>query len=135
VYRARYPEGTLKHEAESARIDALLLLGRDDDALAELRRLPLQAQGRDLELRLIRGELAAATDCARAVADFDRVLAERAPEAFAERALHGRAACRARLGDQAGAKRDLAAYLRRFPAGRFAPEARRRIADPADDNL
>jgi hypothetical protein len=129
VYRDRYPNGTLKREAVSARIDALLLLGRDDDALAELRRLTLQGQGRDLELRLIRGELAAPTDCARAVADFDRVLAEQTPQAFAERALHGRAACRARLGDEAGAKRDLAEYLRRFPAGRFAPEARRRTAD------
>ena len=135
VYRSRYPEGTLKHEAESARIDALLLLGRDDDALAELRRLPLQAQGRDLELRLIRGELAAATDCGRAVADFDRVLAERAPDAFAERALHGRAACRARAGDPTGAKRDLAEYLRRFPSGRFAAEARRRTGDGPDDDL
>jgi hypothetical protein len=135
VYRARYPEGTLKHEAESARIDALLLLGRDDDALAELRRMPLQAQGRDLELRLIRGELAAATDCARAIADFDRVLAERSRDAFAERALHGRAACRARAGDPAGAKHDLAEYLRRYPSGRFAAEARRRMGDGADDNL
>jgi hypothetical protein len=26
-YRAGYPDGTLKHEAESARIDALVLLG------------------------------------------------------------------------------------------------------------
>jgi hypothetical protein len=135
VYRARYPDGTLKHEAETARVDALLLLGRDDEALAELRRLRLQAQGRDLELRLIRGELTAATDCARAAADFDRVLAERTPPAFAERALHGRAACRARLGDEAGAQSDLAEYLRRFPAGRFAPEARRHTTDRADDNL
>jgi hypothetical protein len=131
VYRARYPDGTLKHEAESARIDALLLLGRDDEALAELRRLTLQAHGRDLELRLIRGELAAPTDCAFAVADFDRIVVERTPQSFAERALYGRAACRARLGDEAGAKSDLAEYLRRFPAGRFASEARRRTIDGA----
>jgi hypothetical protein len=105
-----------------------LLLGRNDEALAELRALSLQPVGRDQELRLIRGELSAVTDCGRAVADFDRVLAERAAEPFAERALHGRAACRLRLGDETGAMRDLSEYLRRFPEGRFAPEARRTLA-------
>ena len=76
-------------------------------------------------------ELAAPTDCAFAVADFDRIVVERTPQSFAERALYGRAACRARLGDEAGAKSDLAEYLRRFPAGRFASEARRRTIDGA----
>ena len=127
-YRVRYPEGTFKREAEGARIDALLLLGRNDEALAELRALSLQPVGRDQELRLIRGELSAVADCGRAVADFDRVLAERAAEPFAERALHGRAVCRLRLGDETGAMRDLSEYVRRFPEGRFAAEARRTLA-------
>jgi hypothetical protein len=125
AYRARYPNGTLTREAETARIDALLLLGRNDEALAELGALTLQPVGRDQELRLIRGELAAATDCKRAVVDFDRILNEQATAAVVERALHGRAACRLRTGDETGATRDLTEYLRRFPAGRFAPEARR----------
>jgi TolA-binding protein len=126
-YRARYPNGTLTREAETARIDALLLLGRNDEALAELGALTLQAVGRDQELRLIRGELAAAADCKRAFVDFDRILNEQATASVVERALHGRAACRLRTGDETGATRDLTEYLRRFPAGRFAPEARRTL--------
>lgn len=132
-YRARYPNGTLTREAETARIDALLLLGRNDEALAELGALTLQPVGRDQELRLIRGELAAPTDCKRAFVDFDRILNEQATAAVVERALHGRAACRLRTGDETGATRDLTEYLRRFPAGRFAPEARRTLEARRED--
>jgi hypothetical protein len=127
LYEARYPRGVLRREAEGARVDALLLLGRDDEALAVLRGLTLKPQGRDQELRVIRGELAAKTDCASAVEDFSRVLAEPSTDALGERALHGRAACHARLHDDADAKRDLTEYLRRFPAGRFADEAHRAL--------
>ena len=116
-----------------AHIDALLLLGRNDEALAELGALTLQPVGRDQELRLIRGELAAATDCKRAFVDFDRILNEQATAAVVERALHGRAACRRRTGDETGATRDLTEYLRRFPAGRFAAEARRTLEARRED--
>jgi len=133
IYRARYPDGTLKREAEGARIDALLLLGRRGDALTELRHLELAPQGRDQELRLIRAELAAANDCAGAMTDFDRVLAEQVSDRLAERALHGRAVCRSRLGDAFGAKHDLGEYLRRFPEGRFAPDAHRALTGARDD--
>ena len=132
-YRARYPNGTLKREAESARIDALLLLGRNAEALAELRDLTPQPGGRGQELRLIRGELTAASDCKGAFVDFDRILNEQAAAALVERALHGRAACRLRLGDEPGAIRDLTEYLRRFPAGRFAAEARRALEARSED--
>ncbi|HVU49406.1 MAG TPA: hypothetical protein VHL80_01905, partial [Polyangia bacterium] len=81
-----------------------------------------------LELRVIRGELAARASCSAAVADFDRALAASPPPALAERALHGRAACLVRLGEPAAARRDLEEYLRRFPEGRFAAEARRGLA-------
>jgi hypothetical protein len=125
TYDARFPHGALRREAEGARVDALLLLGRDADALDLLRNLTLEPRGRDQELRVIRAELEAPTQCTAAVSDFDRVLAEAAPPALAERALHGRATCLARMGDAVGAKRDLRAYLRRFPDGRFAAESRR----------
>ncbi|HXI57867.1 MAG TPA: hypothetical protein VNO55_17500 [Polyangia bacterium] len=124
IYQSQFPNGNLQHEADVARVDALLMLGRDHDALALLQTLRLQPQGRDQELRVIRGELAAATDCSRAIADFDRLLAQSAPIGLTERALYGRAVCRTRLGDTRGATRDLADYLDRFPRGRFAAEAR-----------
>jgi TolA-binding protein len=127
AYDARFPRGTLRREAEGARVDALLLLGRDAEALALLRRLALAPQGRDQELRVIRGELEAGASPAAAVDDFDRVLDEAPPAALAERALYGRAACLLRAGDRAAAGRDLRAYLGRFPAGRFANEARRLV--------
>ncbi|HTA20924.1 MAG TPA: hypothetical protein VK989_16635, partial [Polyangia bacterium] len=128
AYDARFPNGTLRREATGARVDALLMLGRDEDALAVLHELTLQPQGRDQELRVIRGELAAKASCASAVSDFDRVLAEAAPRALAERALHGRASCLERLGEGAAATRDLREYLRRFPDGRFAAETRRALS-------
>jgi hypothetical protein len=131
AYDASAPRGTLRREADGARVDALIMLGRDADALAVLRTLALQPRGRDQELRVVRGELAAAADCAGAVDDFDRVLAEAPPARLVERALHGRATCLARLGDPEAARRDLIEYLRRFPEGRFAAEARRLVGDDA----
>lgn len=129
TYDERFPRGTLRREADGARVDALLLLGRDDEALAVLRTLTLRPQGRDQELRVIRGELLAPGRCARAVADFDAVLAQSPPPALAERALYGRAACRLRQRDTAGAARDLDEYLRRFPGGQFAADARRALRE------
>jgi hypothetical protein len=98
AYDARVPHGTLRREADAARVDALLMLGRNADALALLRTLALGTRGRDQELRVVRGELDAESSCARAVADFDAVLAAAPPPALAERARRGRATCLARLG-------------------------------------
>jgi len=126
-YQARFPRGTLKREATIARVDALLMLKRDQTALPLLTQLDLQAHGRDQELRVIRGELSARASCARAIADFDRVLSESPPPDLIERALYGRAGCRLQQGD-ARAADDLAQYLRQFPHGRFAAEARRALS-------
>jgi hypothetical protein len=125
VYDARAPHGTLRREANVARVDALLMLGRDADALAVLRTLPLQPRGREQELRVVRGELIAPSSCAAAVEDFDHVLTGAPPAPLVERALHGRATCLTKLGDLEGARRDSLEYLRRFPEGRFAAQARR----------
>lgn len=51
TYRARHADGWLRDEAARARVDALLVLGRDDEALGELRGLTLRPHGRDQELR------------------------------------------------------------------------------------
>ena len=124
-YVARFPSGVLAPEARVARIDALLLLGRSDEALQALEALPLDAHRRSTELQLIRGELRARTDCGRADADFTAVLASVRTAAMEERALYGRAACRSSQGNAAGAADDLRRYVERFPNGAHAEWARR----------
>jgi hypothetical protein len=119
-----FPHGTLELEARVARVDALLVLGRRDDARRELSTLPIERVGRKYELRLIRAELRADQDCSAALSDFQVLVEQALPAAFAERALFGRGACLLRLGDDAGAARDFARYLERFPNGRFAAQIR-----------
>lgn len=126
-YAADFPAGVLRLEAEVARVDAELALGRSAQALAILERLPLERVGRGLELRLVRAELLAPRDCRRASLDFERVLASNPPPALDERALFGRASCRLRSGDVAGGQADLGTYLARYPDGRFAKQARERL--------
>jgi hypothetical protein len=129
-YRERFPRGVLSVEASVARIDALLLLGRREDALALLARLPIDRVGRSVELQLLRAELYAERDCGQALPDFDAVVLASGATGLAERALYGRAGCRLRLGDAAGGRGDLQTYLRRYPAGRFADQVRARLASP-----
>ncbi|HTQ02728.1 MAG TPA: hypothetical protein VMI54_02685 [Polyangiaceae bacterium] len=123
-YAADFPAGELRLEADVARVDANLALGKDSAALALLDRLPLEHVGRGLELRLVRAELTATRDCGRANLDFDRVLASHPAPAFDERALFGRASCRQKVGDASGSRADLETYLARYPEGRFAAAAR-----------
>jgi hypothetical protein len=128
IYLTHFRGGALAREAEMARVEAFLSLGRREQALAVLDTLSLGEYGREVELRIIRAELRAEKDCRSAITDFDQVLQASAPApAFIERALHGRASCRLRLGDQEGAKRDLEDYLRRYPGGQFAEEVRNRL--------
>lgn len=127
-YVARYPRGMLADEARGARIDALLLLQRKNDALRALEAARLEPVGRGQELLVIRGELRARRDCGSAIRDFELVLERAAPAPLQERALFGRAVCRRRQGDEQGARADADAYLTRFPAGRFEASVRR-LAD------
>jgi len=120
----QFPRGTLELEARVARVDALLVLGRRQEARRELSSLPVDAVGRKHELRLIRAELRAEDDCRGALEDFRVLVEQPLPAAWAERALFGRGLCLLKLGDEAGAKRELARYLERFPAGRFAEQIR-----------
>jgi hypothetical protein len=98
TYRTRFADGQLRPEAQAAQAEALL------------RRAEHHAE---------------AGRCREALPDFSAVFAttQGTPAAVEERARYGRASCRARLGDRAGAQADLRAYLERFPAGRFADAA------------
>jgi TolA-binding protein len=120
----KFPGGTLELEARVARVDALLVLGRRHEARRELSSLPIERVGRKSELRLIRAELRADDDCRAALSDFQVLVDQALPSAWAERALFGRGACLLKLGDQAAAYRDFDRYLERFPSGRFAEQIR-----------
>lgn len=120
----KFPGGTLELEARVARVDALLALGRRQEARRELSSLPIERVGRKSELRLIRAELRADDDCRAALTDFQVLVDQSLPNAWAERALFGRGACLLKLGDQAAAYRDFDRYLERFPSGRFAEQIR-----------
>ena len=130
-YLSAHPLGLLRKEATSARIESLHKLKRSDEALSALRTFPFGEGARDAELRVLRGELSAAKDCLDALPDFVAVSDKVVPEDVLERALYGRAACEARLGQRAQAVSSFRAYLRQFPAGRFAAEARRQTGEEA----
>jgi hypothetical protein len=123
----RFPGGDLTGEATLARVEALLRAKRSDEALALLERLgPEIAAGDQRKLLLTRAELRAATgQCAAAIEELDVLLrGEPRADPLTERALWGRAACRAARGDAVLARADLESYLMMFPSGRFAAAAR-----------
>jgi hypothetical protein len=120
---AAWPRGILVREAQLTRTEALLHLGRRGEALEGLDRIPLSGMPRAREFAVIRGELRAeAHRCGEAMRDF--AAAADGSDELAERALVGRADCRAQNGDDAGARAELQKYLRRFPDGKFAARAR-----------
>jgi hypothetical protein len=125
AYQARYPQGRLFVEASVLRVDALTALHRQGEALRSLDELDLTRMPGGLERRLQRGELRLASGrFHEALADFDGVLAQAREQELIERALAGRTQARQRLGDIAGARSDAGEYLRRFPTGSFARQAR-----------
>jgi hypothetical protein len=125
AYRDRYPQGRLFVEASVLRVDALTALHRQPEALRALDDLDLGRMPGGLERRLQRGELRAASGRFReALADLDGVLSRAREQDLLQRALGGRTQARQRLGDLAGARSDAMEYLRRFPAGPFARQAK-----------
>ena len=101
-------------ESMLLRVEAMLDLGQRSAVLRLLDVTSLSDVAASRALLVTRGELrAAANRCAEGVGDFDLVLAEaRRPP---KQALLGRAHCKQRLGDTAGAKADLDRYQREFP--------------------
>jgi len=122
-YASRFPNGVLHREAQTARVDALLMAGRSADARRVLSELTLGGDARDRELRLIRAELGADSTPATALEDFRAVWAAHPAGVTGERSLWGMAACHARLGDETGTRATVELYLRRFPDGPHAAEA------------
>lgn len=132
---ARFPRSTLAAEVAAVRIEALLKAGHSAAALAELDRSALDGTpGYDARL-VVRGELRAQmARWGEAEADFSRALGarlDRARDDLAERALWGRSAALAQLGDAARARESGALYLRRFPNGRFSSLARQLSQGPS----
>ena len=127
----RFPGTVLAPEVAMLRAEALLGLGREAESLAVLDRLPLASMPNRDERLVLRGELRAAAGRWQAAwADFETLLSDSASSGIArrspdlvERALWGRASARSRLGDEAGARADLASYLGAFPSGRFTTQA------------
>jgi tetratricopeptide (TPR) repeat protein len=123
----RFPFGALQPEAALARAEALLRLGRRQEGLAAIEALPAE-RGRERERAVVRGELRAGLGrWPQALVDFDYVLAAAIADESDERALRGRAACRAHLGDTAGARADLQRYLQRHADAPRAGEVRRAL--------
>jgi hypothetical protein len=128
-YDALFPKGRLRAEAMLARAYSLRRLGRDDELLRLLERMPFADMPREAELRLLLGELLMPRGrYAEAAKDFEATLAASASDGLVERALLGRAACRSHLGDSQGARADLTRYLERFPAAPRAAEVRASLA-------
>jgi tetratricopeptide (TPR) repeat protein len=125
-YRVQFTSGALAPEAAATRIEALLRVGRNREALALLDTQNLTARGVAREMLVARAELRA--DKGRytaALADFEAVLSTSFPkDSLAERALAGRATCREKSADSQGARRDWEDYLAKFPHGGFAARAR-----------
>jgi hypothetical protein len=125
----RFPNSVLGHEASMLRAEALLGVGRNLEALSVMDHLVLTTLPNRQERLVVRGELRAAAGRWRdARSDFDAVLADSSGSGMhrrdaEERALWGRASTRSHVGDEVGAREDLALYLRLFPAGRFAAQA------------
>jgi hypothetical protein len=125
----QFPLGQLSGEANLARVEALLALGRRREALGVLERTAaspaLEGGENARERTLLRGELRAeAGRCGQALADFASVERD-APVELGSRALWGQAVCHARLGEAASARRDFARYLAVYSEGTMARQARR----------
>lgn len=123
-HQRRFPQGQLAPEAQRAKLDVLMALGRNLDAAQQARTLRANSSGaRALELTVVEAEqLRAAGRLRGALSRFERAIADGATGAVAERAWYGRASCRRSLGDAVGAHRDAAEFLRRFPQSRRATE-------------
>jgi hypothetical protein len=137
-YRARYPNGLLRAEADLSVIDTLATLGPSaggartlDEALAFLARYPRSERRGEVarvagDLYRERGDYRAALDAYRLVSTSGTTGADDADDA-----AFGQAACLYALRD-GGAGVSLRAYLARRPHGRHAGDAARLLGGQRD---
>ncbi|HVU50852.1 MAG TPA: FecR domain-containing protein [Polyangia bacterium] len=128
-YRARYPNGLLRAEADLSVIDTLATLDGSEvgsrtlnEALAFLKRYPHSE--RRGEVSRVVGDLYRERGNYRAALDFYRAVPAAAGGADADDAAFGQAACLYALRDD-GADAALRAYLAQRPHGRHARDAAR----------
>ena len=124
-YRAAYPDGILRVEADVSIIETLARTGETDEALSEatdfLRRHP--DSERRAEIARLAGDLYRARgDCRRALGAYQLTLGASRPRDAVEAATFHRAACLVHLGDAGGAEA-ARGYLRAYPSGKFRGEA------------
>ena len=120
--------GALESEAKVARIEALLSLGRREEALRTLETLTEDRGQKSWERTVLRGELRAEIGrCPQALVDFDTVeVATRGSSSrndLRARALLGRGVCRARMGDNAAARTAFEQLVRELPTEKPAAAA------------
>ncbi|HEX7597992.1 MAG TPA: hypothetical protein VF518_07240, partial [Polyangia bacterium] len=120
----------LASERSQLEVEALLALGRHDEALLRLDGMSLGDTPRSAERHVVRGELRArARRWGEAGADFDQALAHvKGISIWHERALWGRAMVRLQAADKTDARADLQLYLQTYPKGRFSRDAARLLA-------
>ena len=98
-HRRRFPSGALATDAQLLRVEALIALGRRQEALVALDDYRLAGESPGGTLQVTRAELLADRNCPEAIATFDDLLASAtsSPPTL-ERALRGRAICHSTHG-------------------------------------
>jgi len=126
-YRARFPGGSLRREADMSQLELLVQLGRSEDALrrsAEL--LASSSSGeRAAELHLLRGHILRKSQSSFAAAALEYELAEKAG-ARAPEVKYFRALCLDALGRSGEASALFSEYLAQ-PRPLYADDAKRRL--------
>ena len=126
-YRARFPNGSLRREADMSQLELLLQLGRSDEALKQSDELlSSSASGeRAAELHLLRGHVLRKAQSRFADAEHEYALAERAGARGGE-VTYFRALCLEALDRKSEAAALFAQYLEQ-PQRAYAEDARRRL--------
>jgi tetratricopeptide (TPR) repeat protein len=129
-YESRFPSGTFAPEVRIARIELLSRLGRYDEALRTSAQVLSTSisHSRELELRLLRGNLLRDQkhDCAAAVAEYRQVETDPGPRG--DQAQFAKAGCLRRLGNKSDAIDAYTRYLQR-PRPAQAERARQYIEE------